>query len=82
MSLLSVTAFYPSRILLVQFFQFQVVKQISRKGLPCALAMVDGLLEGIPLEEADRVFFVDIVPNTPAGKRLQLLYLGEVRFDN
>lgn len=44
--------------------------------------MVDGLLEGIPLEEADRVFFVDIVPNTPAGKRLQLLYLGEVRFDN
>lgn len=48
---------------------------MPRKGLPCALAMVDGLLEGVALDEADRIFFVDIIPNTPAGKDFNFCFV-------
>lgn len=37
---------------------------LCRKGLPCSLAMIDGLLDGMGLEDADRVLFVDVLPNT------------------
>ena len=38
-----------------------------RKGLDCHDALVSGLLDGLPLQPEDRVFFVDLLPNEPRG---------------
>lgn len=34
-----------------------------RKGIECADAMIDGLLDGMQLTDSDRVFWIDLVPN-------------------
>ncbi|CAK9072657.1 unnamed protein product, partial [Durusdinium trenchii] len=35
----------------------------EQKGIECADAMIDGLLDGMQLTDSDRVFWIDLVPN-------------------
>lgn len=35
----------------------------ARKGTKCADAIIAGLLDGMPLGDTDRVYWVDVVPN-------------------
>ena len=37
-----------------------------RKGIPCHASILNGLLEGMEIGDADKIIFVDLLPNRPA----------------
>ncbi|CAK9050867.1 unnamed protein product [Durusdinium trenchii] len=37
--------------------------RVEQKGLPCHISMIMGLLDGLNVQNGDRVVFVDVIPN-------------------
>lgn len=41
---------------------------VHRKGTACAQEIISGLLNGLEVEDCDRIYWVDLIPNEFLGK--------------